>query len=86
MCFKVEMTGVESLERQINERSLPPPPVAVPAGAAGSTGEGLAEELGSGQHGRPASAPLSGRQPRGEEGTSLRLPRHVLLLLLLLAS
>lgn len=56
--------------------TAPPPhpqPVPVPQGAAGSSGEGLAEELSSGKHGCPASAALSGFQPRDEEGTTQML-------------
>lgn len=46
----------------------PCPPVPVPQGAAGPPGEGLAAELRSGEHGGAASAALSGRRPRAEEG------------------
>lgn len=48
---------------------LSPPQVSVPQGAAGSSGEGLVEELSSGEHGRSAPAARSGAQPRAEEGT-----------------
>lgn len=59
--------------------TAPPPhpqPVPVPQGAAGPSGEGLAEELGSGERGCSASAALSGFQPRDEEGNTQMLHHH----------
>ncbi len=45
-----------------------PPSVSVPQAAAGSSGEGLDEELGGGKHGGSAAAARSRLEPRVEEG------------------
>lgn len=47
--------------------------VALPQNAAGSTGEGLAEELSSGERDCPASPARSGAQPCFEKGLLFKM-------------